>query len=92
MGKLTASPNFPLQINTLTGWAVDAANVPIQAGNFRPVANVYAISNFLPSSFVLHNFFWYLIVRNQILYRNMYLAASPDEILMASLQISLDHV
>ena len=47
-------------------------NVPLWVGHFQPIANVYAISNFLPSSFVLDNFFWYQIVRNQLLYRNVY--------------------
>ena len=59
--------------NTLRGWAVDKASVPIRAWHFRPDVNVYVISNFLPLSFVLDNFFWYQIVCNQILYRNMYL-------------------
>ena len=52
-------------VNTLTGWAVDAADVPMGEA-FSAVANVYAISNFLPSSLVLDNLFWYQIVRNQI--------------------------
>ena len=69
-----AIPNIAVydRVNTLTGCAVDAASVPIQAGHFHHNVNVYAISNFLPSSFVLDHFFWYQIVQNQILYRNMY--------------------
>ena len=43
--------------NTLMGWAVDKASIPIGAGHFRPDVNVYAISNFLPLSFVLDNLF-----------------------------------
>ena len=58
---------------TLGGWAVDKASIAIGAGHFRLDVNVYAISNFLPSSFVLDNFFWYQIIRNQIPYRKMYL-------------------
>ena len=63
---------MPYPINTLMGWAVDKASVQIGAGHFRPDVNVYAISNFLPLSFVLDNLFWYQTVRNQILYRNVY--------------------
>ena len=55
------------QINTLRGWAL-----PIVAGYFWPKVNVYVISNFLPLSFVLENFFGYQIVRNQMLYINTY--------------------
>ena len=40
-------------LNTLRGWVVDKASVPIGAGGFRPDVNVYAISNFLPLSLVL---------------------------------------
>ena len=44
----------------------------IGAGHIWPHVNVNAISNFEPLSFVLDNFFWYQIVRNQILCRNMH--------------------
>ena len=55
-------------VNTLRGW-----ELPIGKGHFRPNKNAYAISNFLPLSFVLDNFFcWYQIVQSQVLYRNMY--------------------
>ena len=51
----------PLQevdcFSTLMGWAVNKASVPIRLGHFHPNVNVYAISNFLPLSFVLDNFF-----------------------------------
>ena len=55
---------FTIILITLMGWAVDNASVPIGAGHFRPDVNVYAISNFLPLSFVLDYFFWYQIVRH----------------------------
>ena len=50
--------------NTLTGYAVDRCDLPDRAGHFPPDINVYAISNFLPSSFVLNRFFLYQIVCN----------------------------
>ena len=59
-------------LNTSTGCMVKMASVQIWVGYFRPHINVYETFNFLPSSFVLDCFFWYQIVRNQILYRNIY--------------------
>ena len=38
--------------------AVDRCDLPDRAGHFLPDINVYAISNFLPSSFVLDFFFF----------------------------------
>ena len=67
-----ANRSIACDTNTFRGWGVDKASVPIGAEHFRPDVNVYAISNFLPLSFVLDNLFLYQIVRNQILYRNMY--------------------
>ena len=52
------------------GWSIRPASQYRRP--FLAHVNVYAISNFLPSSFVLDHFFWYEIVHNQILYRNMY--------------------
>ena len=44
-------------VNTLRGCTVDKASVPIGVGHSLPDVNVYTISKFLPSSFVLDNFF-----------------------------------
>ena len=47
-----------VSINTLTGHADDCCDLPAQASHFSPDINVYAISNFIPSSFVLDRFFF----------------------------------
>ena len=47
----------PMIFNTFTGHAVDRCDLPDRAGHFPPDIKVYAISNFLPSSFVLDLFF-----------------------------------
>ena len=44
--------------NTLTGCAVEVTSVLLCEGHFWPNINVYAISNFLPSSYVLDRFFY----------------------------------
>ena len=56
----------------MRGWPVDSASIPIGAGHFWPDVNVYGICYFVRLSFVLDHIFWYQIVRNQILYANMY--------------------
>ena len=44
-------------INTLAGHAVGCCDLPDQVRHFLPDINVYAISNFLTSSFVLDIYF-----------------------------------
>ena len=65
--SFTQKQNYTL--NTLMGCVLEAAAMTIREGHYT---NVYALSDFLPSSFILDRLFSYQIVQNQLLYRNRY--------------------